>query len=158
LLFSGGFSAERAAIIDVAKNNANNAIILAGDVHDGWAWTLYDGGVVGPGEPVAVNLVCPAVTSPGWGPLVLSTFQPLEEMLGTSGIVDLANGIFEAHNPGLVYAAIEAKGFTVVKMTQVSQTCFVCFQFIRSLISEAADRANHRILPCQPGEYLAQLQ
>jgi alkaline phosphatase D len=38
----GGFAVERAAILEVAKNYANNPVVLAGDVHDSWAYTLYE--------------------------------------------------------------------------------------------------------------------
>lgn len=118
----GGFAVERAAITEVAKNNANNPIILAGDVHDGWAWKIYEGGVVGPGNPVAVNLVCPGVTSPGWGGFTYGTFKgtPVEAALGTDGVYDMLSSIFELTNPGLVYGNIQDKGFVAVKMTPVS--------------------------------------
>ena len=109
---------ERAAISEVAKNNANNPVILAGDVHDGWDWTTYEGGIVGPGKPVAVNLVCPGVTSPGWGSFTYGAFKgsPVEAVLGTDGV----NTLFENVNPGLVYGNVKDKGFVAVKMTEVN--------------------------------------
>jgi alkaline phosphatase D len=118
----GGFAVERAAIVEVAKDNAINPIILAGDVHDGWAWKIYDGGVVGPGKPVAVNLVCPGVTSPGWGGFTYGTFKgsPVEAALGTDGVYDMISNIFKLNNPGLVYGNVQDKGFVAVKMTPVS--------------------------------------
>jgi alkaline phosphatase D len=68
-----GFSHERAALINGFMEKANNPIILGGDLHDSWAWTLYEGGQMD-GKPAAVNLGCPAVTSPGWGPFLSGTF------------------------------------------------------------------------------------
>jgi len=55
------FGHERAQILDVCKNDANNTIILGGDLHDSWAWTLYEGGNM-TGTPVAVNLGALGVT------------------------------------------------------------------------------------------------
>ena len=118
----GGFAVERAAISEVAKNNANNPIILAGDVHDGWGWKIYEGGIIGPGKPVTVNLVCPGVTSPGWGGFTYGTFKgsPVEKLLGTDGVYDMISNIFKLVNPGLVYGNVKDKGFIAVKMTPVS--------------------------------------
>jgi len=38
-----GYSHERAELLDMFKTAANNVIVLAGDLHDSWAWTLYEG-------------------------------------------------------------------------------------------------------------------
>jgi alkaline phosphatase D len=53
-----GFAIEQREILSILKENSNNAIVLAGDLHDSYAWTLYEDGAVD-GEPCAVNLVCP---------------------------------------------------------------------------------------------------
>lgn len=58
-----GFAHEQKKILNVFKSVANNPIVLAGDLHDGYAWQLFEGGAVN-GTPCAVNLVCPGVTSP----------------------------------------------------------------------------------------------
>lgn len=58
-----GFAHEQRRILSMVKEVSNNPIVLAGDLHDGYAWTLFEDGAV-EGVPCAVNLVCPGVTSP----------------------------------------------------------------------------------------------
>jgi len=58
-----GFAHEQRQILAVLKEVSNNPIILAGDLHDGYGWTLFENGAVN-GTPCAVNLVCPSVTAP----------------------------------------------------------------------------------------------
>jgi alkaline phosphatase D len=58
-----GFAAEQRKILAAFQNVSVNPIVLAGDLHDGYAWQLYKDGAVN-GTPIAVNLVCPGVTSP----------------------------------------------------------------------------------------------
>ena len=58
-----GFANEQRKILAAFKEVAVNPIVLAGDLHDGYAWQLYEDGAVD-GTPSAVNLVCPGVTSP----------------------------------------------------------------------------------------------
>jgi len=117
-----GFGHERAQILDVCKNDANNAIILGGDLHDSWAWTLYEGGNM-TGTPVAVNLGAPGVTSPGWGPYLYPAISPIEGLLGgPDGVYDFISDGFEDVNPGLVYGSTKDKGFFAVKATKETHT------------------------------------
>ena len=53
-----GFAHERAELIEGFAEHANNPIILGGDLHDSWAWTLYENGKM-EGTPRAVNLGAP---------------------------------------------------------------------------------------------------
>jgi phosphodiesterase/alkaline phosphatase D-like protein len=39
-----GFGVERAKILNMVKTDSNNPILLGGDLHDSWAWTMYEGG------------------------------------------------------------------------------------------------------------------
>jgi hypothetical protein len=116
----GGFAIEQREILSILKENSNNAIILAGDLHDSYAWTLYEDGAVD-GEPCAVNLVCPAVTSPGWGPSMYGIFNPLEEAVGgKDALYDTIEQLDEMANPGLKYFNMQFKGFYAVKATKES--------------------------------------
>ena len=50
-----GFAYERAKILQMFQTYAANPIVLGGDLHDSWAWTMYaDGNITG--NPVALNL------------------------------------------------------------------------------------------------------
>ncbi len=53
-----GFAHERAELLEAFAENTNNPIILGGDLHDSWAWTLYEKGDMD-GTPRAVNLGAP---------------------------------------------------------------------------------------------------
>jgi hypothetical protein len=119
-----GYGVERAAILDMVQTSANNAVILGGDLHDSWAWQLYDKGEMS-GKPVAINLGCPGVTSPGWGPFVGGTFlgKPIEAMLGgAGGVYKFLSDMWELQNEGLVYGNVEKKGFFAVKATKTTHT------------------------------------
>lgn len=56
-----GYAHERAEVIEELHKTTNNPIILGGDLHDSWAWTLYERGEQ-KGTPRAVNLGCPGVS------------------------------------------------------------------------------------------------
>lgn len=58
-----GFAHEQRQILAMFKEVSTNPIVLGGDLHDGYGWTLFEDGAVN-GTPCAVNLVCPGVTSP----------------------------------------------------------------------------------------------
>ena len=115
-----GFGVERAEILKIAKENTNNPIILGGDLHDSWAWKLFEGGNI-TGTPVAVNLGCPGVSSPGFGAAVSPFLLPIKALLGReNGVYRLIDNMFYRENPGLVYANTRDKGFFAVKATPAS--------------------------------------
>jgi len=116
-----GFAHEKAMIMDILKEHTNNPVTLSGDLHDHYAWTLYDKGH-STGEPTAINLVAGGVTSPGWGPFLSGTFAPLADVLGSmDDVFDLLNKGDEAANPGMPYYDLHYKGFFAVKLTKVRQ-------------------------------------
>ena len=109
-----GFGHERKMILDIFRDSANNGIILGGDLHDNWAWQMYEGGAF-EGTPVAINLGAPGVASPGWGPFFTPMFASISDLLGgEEGIYELVNSAFEDVNTGLVYGDVGKKGFFVV--------------------------------------------
>jgi hypothetical protein len=76
-----GFSYERGLLLNGLQEKTNNPIVLGGDSHYSWVYTLFEDGAI-TGNPVAVNLNCPAVTSPGLGLVVGPVFEPVAALLG----------------------------------------------------------------------------
>lgn len=58
-----GYAHEQKAILKMLNETTLNPIVLGGDLHDSYAWQLYEDGLMN-GTPTAVNLICPGVTSP----------------------------------------------------------------------------------------------
>ncbi len=115
-----GFASEREILLDGFQEKANNPIVLSGDSHDSWAYTLYEKGTLEEGNPVAVNLGCPGVTSPGWNDLLGDILTPLSAALsGALDVYKLASDTFVGRNDGLKYNEILRKGFVAVKATKV---------------------------------------
>ena len=56
-----GYPAARERAFKAVKENANNAVFLAGDTHNAWAFNLKDEA----GDNVAIELGTPSVSSPG---------------------------------------------------------------------------------------------
>jgi hypothetical protein len=71
-------------------------------------------------DPVISHMLkdCASITESA---LSLKTLKgsPVEAALGTDGVYDMINTIFESVNPGLVYGNVQDKGFVAVKMTEV---------------------------------------
>ncbi|KAJ1456377.1 PhoD-like phosphatase-domain-containing protein [Pelagophyceae sp. CCMP2097] len=112
-----GFAVERAKLLKIFELEASNAIVLGGDLHDNWAWTLFErGGIEDDANPVAVNLGVGGVTRTGWGNFLGPV---LTAALGgdVSAAYDLAEAGFVAANAGLVYANIKDRGFLFVEAT-----------------------------------------
>jgi len=65
-----GYPAERERVLDLFRQHANNAVVLAGDTHSSWAFDLQDG----EGDAIAVEFGTPSVSSPGF-----ENFLPLPE-------------------------------------------------------------------------------
>jgi hypothetical protein len=118
-----------AQICEIFKEHTNNAVVLSGDSHDAWAFTLTSTGDGETGDEVGVNLGTPGVASPGW----LAYLPPLQSMgmdggfappvdddgswapLGAAGF-EANNKLWVASNPGLKYANVKDKGFIAVKV------------------------------------------
>jgi hypothetical protein len=62
-----GYPAARQRLFESVRRAAvDNWVVLTGDIHSSWAFELYEDPFADdPGEPLGVELVTPAVTSPG---------------------------------------------------------------------------------------------
>ena len=124
-----GYQWERKKICELFDEHTHNAVVLSGDSHDAWAFSLTSGGDGVTGHEVGVNIGTPGTASPGW----LGYMPPLHQMgmdgnfappadddgswapLGAAGY-DLMNELWVASNPSLKYANIKDKGFIAVKV------------------------------------------
>jgi PhoD-like phosphatase len=115
-----GFAVERAAILKVAKDDANNAVILGGDLHDLYAWSVNEGRNM-TGNPVAINLVCPGVTYTGFGTSAWPLMAGLEvPMGGRDNVFEMFHALWRQTNPSLKYTNGQFRGFFAVKATKKS--------------------------------------
>jgi len=94
-----------------------------------------------------VNIVPPGVTSPGWGPLLIGTFNNvLGSTVGGSQVVkDMLHGIWKLTNPGLVHADIYEKGLAVIKHTKthsVTEVFYITPQDILTNYSAARSKSG----------------
>lgn len=153
----GGFNYERAKLIDIFKRTANNPIVWGGDLHDSFAWVLFEGGNI-TGTPVTVNIGGPAVTSAGLAPLILPAFAGLFKYIGgVDGFYKLFDAAYEAHDPGLVFHDFKHKGFVVGHATKVNCTLRFCATFflpahnlVFVLFASYKDRTYHEYFGFDP--------
>merc|ERR1719361_108803 len=118
-----GFSYERAQLYEIFKNYANNVLYLAGDLHDPYAWSLYEGGTgfgLNDGtEPIAVNFGADATTSNGWYRSLWPMFVGIEDEIETAGtsIREITANAWKRANLGLKFIDNKEKSFYVVRLT-----------------------------------------
>ena len=138
-----GHAHERAAVLEIARTVANNMIVVAGDVHDAYAMTLFERGE-NRGEPVAVSLV-----TPGVGAKRLQLF--LEDFFGFQDVLDL--DVDDVRNawrdltvdylPGGAYADFFNRGFFAAKVTPTTHTAeYIRVDYDTSLKDYATARAE----------------
>lgn len=104
---SQGYRTEREKLYAIFKENTNNAVVLSGDVHDFFAYSMQDKS----GAKVGVNIVAGGVTSSGWGGVA----GGLVAGFGTKAYNMFEAG-WEKNDPLLKYAGAKDKGFWVMKV------------------------------------------
>ncbi|MEX6723006.1 alkaline phosphatase D family protein [Parapedomonas caeni] len=110
-----GYPAARRRLVDDILKYADNAVILAGDTHNAWAFELLGGP---DGRPAAVEFGTHSVTSPG----MESAFE------NTSGLAAL----LVAANPELKWVDTHHRGYCTVRFTPESATAeFVLLKTIK---------------------------
>ncbi|RMB04844.1 alkaline phosphatase D family protein [Eilatimonas milleporae] len=95
-----GYPAARERVFDLIKAHANNAVVLAGDTHNAWAFNMKDKD----GAPVAVEFGTASVSSPG-----------LESYLPVSG--ERMSDALHAASPELAYTQTTHRGWMEMTLT-----------------------------------------
>lgn len=98
--FWDGYPACRERVFTAIKEKANNAIFVAGDSHNAWAFELADK----KGTPVAVEFATPAVSSPGLEAYIPADASAVKEALLAS-------------SPELKYLDSEHRGWLELTLT-----------------------------------------
>jgi alkaline phosphatase D len=96
-----GYPANRRRTLNAFAAHAQNVVVLAGDTHSSWAFNL----AADDGEPVAVEIGTPSVTSPGF-----ENFLPLPEELVVSATMQAS--------PELVYMKPLGRGWVSLEVTR----------------------------------------
>lgn len=96
-------------------------VVLGGDVHDSWAYTVHEQGY-STGEPVGINLICPGVTSTGAGSAYGVALSPLERFISRENIERAVNEGAINTVPSLKFANLFNKGFYAVSVTPTTHT------------------------------------
>lgn len=99
-----GYPAARKRLFDSVRNaGVENWVVLTGDIHSSWALELYDDPFAdNTGKPVGVELVTPAVTSPG---------------IESQTRADIAAGSLEAVLPHLNFVDFYYRGYVLLDIT-----------------------------------------
>jgi alkaline phosphatase D len=104
-----GYPANRERVLQMFREHANNAVVLAGDTHSSWAFDLHDDD----GDAIAVEFGTPSVSSPGF-----ESFMPLPEQ-------QLVNA-FRRASPDMRYMRGLGRGWMELDITRekVSNTYY----------------------------------
>ncbi|MBA3523750.1 MAG: alkaline phosphatase D family protein [Geodermatophilaceae bacterium] len=117
-----GYQADQASLIaelGAASAGAGDAVFLTGDIHSSWAIDVPAdrAGYPGDGQSVAVEFVCPSVTSDGFYE-VFTGGDPSSETveLGLATVAAAKIGV-QAMNPWVRYLDGVGHGYTVIDVT-----------------------------------------
>jgi len=104
--FGGGYHRARQKLLADLRDNANNTIILSGDLHNAWGFKHFDDD---------------GVTMRAFEVTTASTTQPgMESFLGTQP-VPYAKAMME-RNPHLVYAELGSRGYALLDISRDAVT------------------------------------
>jgi alkaline phosphatase D len=119
-----GYTASRTRILDaIEQNNVENVVVFTGDIHTSWANEIYrnPASVVGElfaPEALAVEFVCPSVTSPGF----------------PAGLAELAAVAVRTTNPHVKYAELQTRGFILMGVDRFGAQAE--FHYVASIADE----------------------
>lgn len=129
-----GYPANRRRALSAFADHATNVVVLAGDTHSSWAFNLANDA----GDPVAVEIGTPSVTSPGF-----ENFLPLPEELVVDATMQAS--------PELVYMKPLGRGWVALEVTRerVSAT----WHFVSSVTQAEYVVTTGARLEVQAGEH-----
>ncbi|KAE8543938.1 alkaline phosphatase D family protein [Marinobacter nauticus] len=120
-----GYTASRNRILDAIENNdVSNVVIFTGDIHTSWANEIYrnpssvTGDLFDSANALAVEFVCPAVTSPGF----------------PAGLAELVSPLLSVTNPHIKYAELRKRGFILMDVTRFD--CQAEYHYVKSISDE----------------------
>ena len=100
-----GYNASRNRILDaIEENDVSNVVIFTGDIHTSWANEIYRnpaslvGDLFDSQAALAVEFVCPAVTSPGF----------------PDGLAEAVGPLLSITNPHVKYSELKKRGFILM--------------------------------------------
>ena len=106
-----GYPAARTRLVNALRQNADNAVVLAGDSHNAWAYDLYAGTEQKTGiNPAAVEFAGHSVSSPG-----LEAYLPIDEEKRAADLI--------AVSPELRWANTNKRGYMAVHITPDTARC-----------------------------------
>jgi len=132
--FWDGYPACRERIFSSIKENANNAIFVAGDSHNAWAFDLADES----GAPVAVEFATPAVSSPG-----LEAYIPAEASAVKAALMQ--------SSPELKYLDSEHRGW--LELTLTPQKADATWYFVSTVLDRTYTVAKGKTMESMAGSH-----
>lgn len=129
-----GYPAARNTLFKALKSTASNAVLLAGDTHNAWAFDLAENN----GDAVAVEFATAGVSSPG-----------MEEYLPVSPTI-LSEALYE-NSPELKAFEGEHRGWLELDITESSMTA--TFQFISTVRDQAYEMLPPTIRHVAAGDH-----
>ncbi len=112
-----GYGGERSRVLTTLSNKAaSNTVFLTGDVHSSWAFEVPGDG--GPDNPVAVELVVPAVSSSPFGSLVGGSNDLLGDYLSDGNLInELVTSAIESQLSHLKWSEVSSNGYLLASIT-----------------------------------------
>ncbi|PHS29184.1 MAG: alkaline phosphatase [Robiginitomaculum sp.] len=127
-----GYPAARSRFLQTLRENADNAVVLAGDSHNAWANDLYVGNAQSPTQnPDAVEFGGHSVSSPGF-----EAYIPLPEERITADLL--------AASPELRWANTNKRGYMAVHITPETAQCE--WRFTGAPSTRAPDLTNRHTM------------
>ncbi len=105
------YPAARTRLLNSLRHNADNALVLAGDSHNAWAYDLYAEDEQKSGiNPAAVEFAGHSVSSPG-----LEGYLPIEEKTRAQALIDAS--------PEMRWANTTNRGYMAISLTRDMAQC-----------------------------------